>query len=255
MKEATFLERIAENLLEGGFARALKPKLQPVQVAKALVREMERSQVVSTDGPLVANRYIVQLHPEDLECFAGFQATLERELASYLRSYAARHGLRPLAPPTVELLPAPAGCKPGTVNVKASLADVELAAGPAPTEGRHTGDATMVMPVAAAEEKTECPELPPAYLASKAGEMLPLSKPDIAIGRALDNDIVLEGSGVSRHHARITWESGRFVLTDRGSTNGTFACGRRVTRHILSDGDELSFGEAHFIFRIANHQE
>ena len=95
MKEVRFLEKLAERLLEGGFNRALKPRLQPVQIAKALARAMERSQLVGADAPLVANRYRVYLQPADHQSFAGFRTTLERELAEL----SLRHGRPPgLAP-------------------------------------------------------------------------------------------------------------------------------------------------------------
>ena len=95
MRELSFLERLAENLLKGGFARALKPKLEPVQLAKALAKEMERSRLVGPEAPMVANHYLVYLNPADFARFSGFQANLERELASYLRGYASRKRLPP----------------------------------------------------------------------------------------------------------------------------------------------------------------
>jgi class 3 adenylate cyclase len=47
------------------------------------------------------------------------------------------------------------------------------------------------------------------------------SRPQIAIGRADDNDVVIRGNLISRLHARIEFSRNRFTLTDQ-STNGTF---------------------------------
>lgn len=255
MKEIAFLEKLAENLLEGSFARALKPKLQPVQMAKALAREMERSQMVAADGPLVANQYTVLLHPSDLAGFAAYQATMERDLATYLQDYAARHGFRALGPPSVRLLPADATVPPGRVEVRAAMVDVEPRPAAVPAESPPEWQGTAVMPAIQPEPQPH-PEAEslPAFLIDEDGQSLPLTGPDISIGRAVDNDLVLEARGVSRHHARIVWEAGRYWVLDLGSTNGTFVSGRRVTHEPLAGGEEISFGGALFTFRLAEPQ-
>jgi hypothetical protein len=59
---------------------------------------------------------------------------------------------------------------------------------------------------------------------------------------------------VSRRHARIIREDGRYLIEDLGSTNGTFINrGRRLipgTRQPLSDGDEVIVGKTFLRFRI-----
>lgn len=69
------------------------------------------------------------------------------------------------------------------------------------------------------------------------------------LGRALDNDIVVGHSSVSRHHASIVANNGSFMLRDLGSQNGTFVAGKRVSESALRDGDAVRLGEASFIFR------
>jgi DNA-binding winged helix-turn-helix (wHTH) protein len=49
-----------------------------------------------------------------------------------------------------------------------------------------------------------------------------LTPPGLTIGKAASNDVVVEGEYVSRVHARITGQPGRWLLEDAGSTNGTF---------------------------------
>lgn len=251
MEEVKSLERLAENLLEGGFLRAFKPKLQPVQIAKALARAMERSQIVGVDGPLVANQYSVYLHPDDLAVFAAFQATLERELAAHLTGYAARCGLRPLSSPSVRLLPADGGSRPGRLRVDAQMVDSEPGSGPVVTPPTPPWQGTVEMPAIAVAAEVSA-ERPGALLLDEGELRLSLTKADMTIGRAIDNDIVLEAGGVSRHHARIVWDSDRYVLLDLDSTNGTYVSGLRVTRHYLSSGEELSFGGATFTFLLAD---
>jgi len=53
----------------------------------------------------------------------------------------------------------------------------------------------------------------------------------IRVGRAPDNDYVLGGAGVSRHHAELRYsDAGGAVITDVGSTNGTYVNGELVTQ-------------------------
>lgn len=51
---------------------------------------------------------------------------------------------------------------------------------------------------------------------------------------------------LSKEHAVVTVGTAQVVLSDPGSTNGTFVNGERVTRAILKDGDEVRIGESFF---------
>ncbi len=63
------------------------------------------------------------------------------------------------------------------------------------------------------------------------------------IGRNPNNDIVLPDRRVSGFHARIERDaSGRFILTDSGSTNGTRVNGQPITSVELRDGDVIQLG-------------
>jgi DNA-binding winged helix-turn-helix (wHTH) protein len=71
------------------------------------------------------------------------------------------------------------------------------------------------------------------------------------IGRDPDVSVRIDAPGVSRRHARILAEGGRFTLEDLGSKNGTFL--RELRLHAvaeLSDGDELRFGQTPVTFRV-----
>ncbi len=64
------------------------------------------------------------------------------------------------------------------------------------------------------------------------------------LGRASDNDIVVDHTAVSRHHALLEDHGGHWLLSDNGSTNGLWWRGRRVRELLLRDGDSISFGPA-----------
>src|SRR5689334_24508381 len=64
----------------------------------------------------------------------------------------------------------------------------------------------------------------------------------LTIGRALDNDIRLNSTQVSRYHCRIERGPEGVWLTDLGSANGTQVNGVRVDRRRLAPGDRLQVG-------------
>ncbi|MFQ5594771.1 MAG: FHA domain-containing protein [Anaerolineae bacterium] len=77
-------------------------------------------------------------------------------------------------------------------------------------------------------------------LPSGGSDRWELSKPTTTIGRWPENDIVLDSREVSRQHACVRWEAGRYLVEDSGSKNGTFLNGRRLPGPaILQDGDQI----------------
>ena len=79
------------------------------------------------------------------------------------------------------------------------------------------------------------------------GLSLVVPESGLKIGRAAENDIVLEDDGVSRFHASLILDNGTLWLRDAGSRNGVFVNGQRVTDHrALKVGDELTISEHTF---------
>jgi len=78
---------------------------------------------------------------------------------------------------------------------------------------------------------------------------------DPAVGPIdIDLGTIDESSYISRKHARITCEEGVWKVADLGSSNGTFVLGddfERVDAAEIADGAELAFGNARFIFSVA----
>jgi len=73
---------------------------------------------------------------------------------------------------------------------------------------------------------------------------VPMLRDEFTIGRKEGNVIRLTERNVSRNHARIVRENGRFFLTDQGSYNGTRLNGRRIRGKMpLSPGDEVGIGD------------
>ncbi|MDB5108585.1 MAG: hypothetical protein JWM69_1526 [Candidatus Binatus sp.] len=88
------------------------------------------------------------------------------------------------------------------------------------------------------------------HLVDSSGQRFPLNAgAETHLGRALDNEIVINHSSVSRHHASIGSSNGGFEVCDLNSQNGTFVDNQRVTQARIKDGNMLRFGDAPFTFR------
>jgi hypothetical protein len=68
-------------------------------------------------------------------------------------------------------------------------------------------------------------------------------KSELLIGRDDSCDVVLSEATVSRHHARLVFRDGKWILHDLRSTNGTAVNGTYVGRCELYPGDRLVLGE------------
>jgi len=66
-----------------------------------------------------------------------------------------------------------------------------------------------------------------------------IEKDRVTIGRRPENDIHLDDPGVSKEHAVILTVGNDHIFEDLCSTNGSTVNGRRVTRHILQNGDVI----------------
>lgn len=79
--------------------------------------------------------------------------------------------------------------------------------------------------------------------------VLELPSEGLTIGRASNNSLpLLEDDLVSRQHAEIINMGGSWVLRDRGSANGTFVGGEKVSQHVLRPGDKIMIGHTFFTF-------
>ncbi|PKN91922.1 MAG: hypothetical protein CVU44_16655 [Chloroflexi bacterium HGW-Chloroflexi-6] len=76
------------------------------------------------------------------------------------------------------------------------------------------------------------------------GKTFPLEGDVLTIGREASNAVAINDAEVSRKHTQLVFQGGKYIITDLGSTNGTFVNGQRLTgQHVLQPGEIISLGE------------
>jgi len=243
MNKIARFEALAERLVEGTFARLFAGRLSPLEVATHLTRAMEDYQVLAPDGtPQAPTHYWVYLHPADCDMLASERPTLEAELAHHVAELAAQAGLVLEVTPVVHVL-AEERITIHQVRVEARWMPEEAAeaAGVERTRDMDTGKVD-----ADAEVMIASPGRP--FLILAGHRHVNLLQPVVSIGRALDNDVIVEDRRVSRHHAQLRRRYGRYVLYDLGSSGGTQINGYPVEECVLHSGDVISFAGAQVIY-------
>jgi pSer/pThr/pTyr-binding forkhead associated (FHA) protein len=81
------------------------------------------------------------------------------------------------------------------------------------------------------------------------GREIVIDKPFATVGRDELADVPVFGDvSVSRHHATILRQAGRYSIQDQGTPTGTVVNGQRVSHQVLQDGDEVQLGSVRMVF-------
>jgi transcriptional regulator with GAF, ATPase, and Fis domain len=83
----------------------------------------------------------------------------------------------------------------------------------------------------------------------QAGTSYPVTATAIKVGKAPDNDLVIDHPTVSRNHLIIRRQGDRFLVQDLGSTNGTFIEGAQIREAYLRPGVVLEVGDVQLRFQ------
>jgi hypothetical protein len=247
------IEQKIEGLFEGLFGRAFRTNVQPVELARKLVKEMDEHRTVSVSRIYVPNEYTVYLSTGDREQFANYEASLQSELKDYLSEHARREGYVLLSPPAVlletddDLAVGEFGIATRMVQAERSARRVRDEPGPQVEPG-----ATMVYRPRAPLP----PEVPSGDVAlaqeivtlTMDGNRREIDKRRVVFGRSKDCDFQLDDANVSRRHAELRQEGSAYWLIDLDSTNGSQVNGRRTARAKLESGDVITFGSTDLVF-------
>ena len=210
------VENRLERIFERAFARPFKNALQPIEIGTRIVREVDLTRRLSTQGVISANVVQVWLGPADAERFDGFQKVLVTELEETIRQHALAEGYAFVGPVKVEIF-VDDDLKMGAVEVKTDFVGGESQPRLICSDGRSfaVGDLPLI------------------------------------IGRSPDVEVVVNDSNVSRQHAEVWRTSEGVAIRDLQSTNGTYVNGHRVTAVSLSPRDDVTVGLLHFRIELA----
>ena len=218
-------ERRLGGLVEGLFSKTFRSGVQPVELAKRILREMDTGRTVGVSANWAPNHFEISLSPEDAERFEQAESAIVTELRQVVRDNAAERGWGLVGPPEVELLV---------------------------DEGLKRGDIECVASLVEGEERIEPSAHPRARLlvhADGAEREVPLTAEVLTIGRLPDCQVILTDKGVSRRHAQLKRQEGSWTITDLGSTNGTQLNGQTIQSRELGDGDRITIGTTVIEFR------
>jgi Protein of unknown function (DUF3662)/FHA domain len=202
-------ERRLERLVEGAFTKAFRSGLQPLEIGRRIVRELDAGRTVGVHGVVAPNHFTVSLSPEDYERFASFRDALARELADAAREHARDERYHFVGPVVVELIEDPSR-RQGDLRVEAVI-----------EQGEGGWAAALVL---------------------ADGSRVALDAEEATIGRLPDCAVALSDPQVSRHHAQLRRSPEGYRVVDLGSTNGTTVNGAPIADHLLRDGDAIGVG-------------
>lgn len=257
-------EKKLEGLVEGGFGRAFKSSVQPVELAHKLAKEMGDHKTVGVSNVYVPNEFDVYLGEADFEHLTSFEDSLRGELSNYVTAFARREGWTLVAPPRIELH------KDDDLRVGEFGIATRTVSAPLEAPGEDAGGFAAAPPPMASPppgpvvDQTvlyQGPAAPPpavaaaparggasrAVLRGRQGDHT-LGDTVTVLGRSRRCDIVLTDPNVSREHAEIRRQDEGFLLRDLGSTNGTRVNRRDVKQAVLQSGDRIELGTTELLF-------
>jgi pSer/pThr/pTyr-binding forkhead associated (FHA) protein len=246
MNKIEQFENLAERLVEGTFARLFAGRISPMKVAMHLERAIEEHQVCVPGGEAQApTEYWIYLNPRDFQALAagGSQERdgmpAEQALANQITELVSEADLALQSPPIAHIEP-DEDLPSGDVRVEARWTRPE-------SDVERTGEMSASRGGEAEKTQPQGPKGRPFLIL--AGERhVNLNQPTVSIGRALDNDVIIEDPRISRHHAQIRQRYGHLVLYDLDSSGGTSINGYPVEECVLHSGDVVSFAGVEVVY-------
>ncbi|MCW2955591.1 MAG: hypothetical protein JWO69_460 [Thermoleophilia bacterium] len=241
----TIETRIA-RIVEGTFGKVFRTSVQPVELARKLVKEMDEHQQRTVRNVYVPNQFDVYLSRDDHRQLSQYASALTTELAEYLAEHARRNGYALLARPRVQLH-LDRDLALGSFGIDVRMVQPSGDEAPLPADAPETEAAGHTM-VYQAADLAPSPAAPASIGASAVfGPTGPFPLPAggrVRVGRGRANEYVLDDPSVSREHAEFVHAGDGWLVRDLDSTNGVSVNGGKVREQPLEFGDTVTFGSA-----------
>lgn len=280
-------ENKMEDALEGAADRVGQSPISPVQIAKKAEKQMQREKMVGAGKQYAPTLYTVLVNPDDDRRLFGYYPTLAGEIETYLAAKAIERGLIMDGQPLVrfivddvlkrgkfeiiaETVAAPIIAQLRDEEMKRyGISEVRNAAPysqpvnftPAPANDYIPTNQPLEMPAdcnTVVFEETSQPQVNQSnehyarLVNLSSNRAIDLAGDKLLIGRESKNDIAVADINASRIHAELTFDpQNGWVISDLGSTNGTFVNGSAITSCKLAEGDQITIGMTDFMFTQA----
>ncbi len=259
MNLLTKVELVAEFIITF-FFRKSTGSIQPVQVAKELLRAMLKNKQVSISNVYVPNVFRVYLNPADYAILESFGETFLIELARHLYDEGSKQGYTFLTLPIVEIKVAEdiaLGCANIRIEFNDSVVtnwEIEEEKGSKEDEELEKTtvlvDSVRLTRSLTADNGRRIRSFLEVIKGNDEGKIFYIDQNEAVIGRHEDCDFEVRDAEISRKHLRIFCEDRRWFVQDLGSTNGTFVNKLRVDRYMVHPGDKIKAGQTQFKFNV-----
>jgi hypothetical protein len=269
------LMRRGDSRQESG--RALSDKgsklyVQPAELARKLVKEMEDHKVSRPTRVLVCNHYTIYLCSADHQRMRDHEQEVLTKLEHHLSKHIRANKYEVLGDIAVSMK-MDRDLAPGRFGILAERVDpvsVERRGPAVPTAAVSAPVIGAAMAMAPDWAVPVSPTRPAVVHTKPAGGMTNVIRPAeaaqlglarqtivlktdnlvrefnhgrVIVGRARNVDFRVDDPNVSRRHAAIYWEDGGIMVEDLDSTNGTLVNGYPVTNTVLLPDDVLVVGD------------
>lgn len=241
-------EKGVERVVSTAFAKAFRSEVKPVEIASAIRKDMdERAASFSRGRTVVPNTFDVELGESDHERVVEWgEDALADEIIAAAAEHAREQGFSLVGPLAVTFSAQP-DLETGRFRVHSSTVRAAGTDDAAPAPAGAAVNAASAGAQGAAWSGV-VPEPPRHPLIDIDGKRYLLTSEATTLGRGTESDIVVDDTGVSRRHLEIRRTPRGVVVTDLGSTNGTFVEGNRITAATLVDGNTITMGRTRLLF-------
>ncbi|WP_426301191.1 FhaA domain-containing protein [Arthrobacter sp. R-11] len=229
------VERGIEKAVRGVFSTGSRARVEPVEIASKLRRELDnKSLTIAAGRTLAPNVFDVLLSVQDFTRAQEWGTPLAEELCDVVIQHVRSQGYTLQGPVRISFRQDEAQ-REGHFEITSRT---EKSGGaPAPRSN---------VPAAPAREPSR---LQPVL--DIGGQRYSLNAPSVILGRSSEADILVEDTGVSRKHLEIRSEGGFVRAVDLGSTNGSYVNGHKLDGSTeLVDGSTITMGRTKIIFRL-----
>lgn len=253
MKFVRNLENMFEKYIEGFFNKKFSSGLQPVEIAKQLVRQMDDERSVGISHIYVPNAYVVYLNKADYKRIGSYSQSICKELSLYLVEQAKLKKFTIIGLPLVDIYQDD-GVGKGNFRVVSSFSE------PLPEENQVESIEVECQGLSDTRifDKVDCENIKKSSL---AGTLTVLEGPDtgtkvdmginrVNIGRRASNELPLTDMNTSRLQAYVVYEDNKHVIYDAKSLNGTYVNKHRIMCKGLEVGDIIKIGSTVILYEV-----